>query len=110
MLYVAPHVSADPSEVGKEFEHAPKADILIGLGSKLRGIGVDGAEPGVGIADVNHHESNAGGAGAFGGCDAPGGVNEEPAFAAARSRPEFDHHRAEFDIAVEQAVSVVVGV
>ena len=35
MLDIAPHVSADPSEVGEEFEHAPKADIRTIVGAIL---------------------------------------------------------------------------
>lgn len=108
VLGVAPHVGGDPGQVGEHLQHPNQSDVLIGLGPELAHIGIRRAKPGIRVGDVDHDDADAGGAGAAGRLDPPGGVHEQAAFASARRRPELDDIDALFQIAVEEAVGLVV--
>ncbi len=101
VLRVAAHVGRDPRHVGELLQHALQADVLVRLGAELGSVGVGGAEPAVGVGDVDHDDPHPGGAGAAGGGDAPGCVHEQAALPAARRRPELDDLHALFQKALQ---------
>ena len=86
-----------------------QADVLVGFGAELGGVGVNGVEPGIGIADVDHDDPDAGRPRPPGCFDPPGGVHEQPAVPAARGRPELDDLDARLQEAVQQPIDFVVG-
>jgi len=45
VLDVAAHVGADPGHIRELLQHALQADVLVGLGTELARVGVDGAKP-----------------------------------------------------------------
>ncbi len=104
---VAAHVRGDPGHIGEHLQHSHQPDVLLGLRSVLGRVGVDLAEPGVGVADVDHDDANAGRP-ARRRLDPPGGVHEQAALPAARRGPELDHVNALLQEPIEQPIRLVV--
>ena len=67
---------ADPGHIRKHLQHPFQADVLIGLGAELARIGINGAEPDVGVGHMNHEDTDPSRGRPPDGLDAPGCIDE----------------------------------
>ena len=71
-------------------------------------VGIDGAEPGVGIGDVDHEDTHTCRPCPLRRLDAPRGVGKQASIPASRRRPVFDDLHAQLEIAIQQAKRLTI--